>query len=442
MKIEQIVACYLNALSAMGYSLLAPLYPPLFKERGLSNILCSYLISIICLTNIISALSCSTICQKFGQKELLLASVLGLTLSIILYGLGIYITTNNIFVIFEFADRLFHGFCSGLINVICFSITSQINTGKELETASGYMELSWQIGLTIGPFLIGAIFDFVGYSVPFFIIGIFGFFGVYCTHKYIYLGDLEKYEKEKLSLENIEEIILLSDKKDKSNESLLTAIKYPPIIYLTLCLIIQLNVLDFYLATLVNYLYDEFNITTSKASLFFLLATLGSVTCIQMINKFTDWFNNYQLMYYGLYIGAFFALFIPPVDFLPHNYILILIGIFAEGFFSGIVIIPTFIELSKLGKKLFPDNKNLQQNVPASLFNLCFYTADLIEPVIGSWITKIFNFEMSAYFCCVLNVIFAILFGLFFEYEIKGININNETNLLIDNKLSNINQNE
>ena len=440
MKKEQIVSCYLNALSAMGYSLIAPLFPPLFRERGLSNILCSYLISIICITNIISALSCSSICQKVGQKKLLLLSVSGLSLSMFCYGFGIYISQNNFFVIFEFINRLFHGFFCGLINVICFSITSQINSGKELEKASGYMELSWQIGLTIGPTLIGAIFDYVGYAIPFIIIGFVSLSGVYYTYKYIYLGDLEKYEKEKLSLENIEEVNLIEE-KDKGNKSLLTAIKYPPNVYLTLCLIVQLNTIGFYLATLVNYLKDEFDITISKASLFFLLATIGSAACIQIINKLTDYFNNFQLMYYGLYLGAIFTLFIAPIGFLPHSYIMILIGIFSEGFISGIIIIPTFIELSKLGKILFKKNKELQQNVPASLFNLCFYISDLIEPVIGSWITKAFSFQMSAYFSFVLNIIYAIIFRLYFKFEIKGINPNEE-DLLINNKLANINPGE
>ena len=375
----------------MGYSLIAPLFPPLFRERGLSNILCSYLISIICITNIISALSCSSICHKVGQKKLLLLSVSGLSLSMFCYGFGIYISQNNFFVIFEFINRLFHGFFCGLI-------------------------------------------------IPFIIIGFVSLSGVYYTYKYIYLGDLEKYEKEKLSLENIEEVNLIEE-KDKGNKSLLTAIKYPPNVYLTLCLIVQLNTIGFYLATLVNYLKDEFDITISKASLFFLLATIGSAACIQIINKLTDYFNNFQLMYYGLYLGAIFTLFIAPIGFLPHSYIMILIGIFSEGFISGIIIIPTFIELSKLGKILFKKNKELQQNVPASLFNLCFYISDLIEPVIGSWITKAFSFQMSAYFSFVLNIIYAIIFRLYFKFEIKGINPNEE-DLLINNKLANINPGE
>ena len=440
MKKEQLTLCLLNGISSTGYSLIAPLFPPLFKERSLTNLLCSYLISIFCTTNILSALTCSYICQKVGQKPFFLFSILGNSLSIMFYGFIIYIKNNKYFLILSFINRINHGFFSGTINVISFAITSQINSGKELEKASGYMELSWQIGLTIGPTLIGAIFDYVGYSIPFIIIGLFSLTGVYYTYKYIYLVDLEKYEKEILltnNINNIEEEISLSKNNTNGNESLLTSLKYKQTIFLTLCLIVQLNTLDFYIPTLVNHLKDNFNITTSKASLFFLLATIGSAICIQFIPKFTDCFTNFQLMYYGLFLGAFFVLFIPPMSFLPQSYILILIGIFAEGFLSGIINVPCFIELAKIGKIIFPKNKNLQQNVPASLFNLCFYIGDLIEPVIGSWFTKNFNFQASAYFTCFLNIIYGIIFGLFYRPEIKDIKKNSD-NIIIDKKLSNI----
>ena len=45
---------------------------------------------------------------------------------------------------------------------------------------------------------------------------------------------------------------------------------------------------------------------------------------------------------------------------------------------------------------------------------------------------------MSAYFSFALNIIYAIIFRLYFKFEIKGINPNEE-DLLINNKLANIN---
>ena len=434
MKKEQLTLFLLNAISAMGYSLIAPLFPPLFKERFISNLTCSYLISIFCATNILSAFTCSYLCQKFGQKILFLISALMNSLAIILYGFIIYITNNKYFLIFSFINRILHGFVSATVNVICFAITSQINIGKELELATGYMELSWQIGLTIGPALIGVTFDYVGYSIPFIIIGCFSFSGVYCIYYYIYLVDLEKYEKEIKDKD-----ISLLNNNIKEKESYIIAIKYKPTIFLALCQIVMINTLDFYIPTLVNHLKDNFDISTSRASLFFILVTFGSFICTQFITKFTDHFNNYQLMYYGLLVGAFFVLFIPPIGILPQNYILILIGLYAEGFLSTLVNIPCFVELTNIGKKLFPKNKNLQQNIPSSIFNLNFYLGDLTEPVIGAWFTKNFNFSASAYFACILNIIYGIIFGFYFRPKIKGIEIN-EVNL-IDKKFSNILQN-
>ena len=202
MKKEQLTLCLLNGISSMGYSLIAPLFPPLFKERSLSNLLCSYLISIFCTTNILSALTCPYICQKLGQKGFFVLTALGNSLAMIFYGFIIYITTNKYFLILAFINRTLHGFFSGCVNVICFAITGQINTGKELELSTGYMELSWQIGLTIGPCLIGATFDYIGYSLPFIILGSISLIGVYCTYYYIYLGDLEQYEKKILEENN------------------------------------------------------------------------------------------------------------------------------------------------------------------------------------------------------------------------------------------------
>ena len=65
-------------------------------------------------------------------------------------------------------------------------------------------------------------------------------------------------------------------------------------------------------------------------------------------------------------------------------------------------------------------------------FNLNFYIGDLTEPVIGSWFTKNFNFQASAYFVCILNIIFAIIFRLYFKSDIKGINkeINSEEKMI------------
>ena len=441
MKKEQLVLFLINALGAMAYPLIAPLFPPLFKERDIDNLIVSFLIVIISLTNIISAIFCTYLCQKLGQLNLFLFCVIGQTFSTFFYGFSVYIKNNSLFLFLGFINRLFHGFCVGIINVASFSITSQINKGKELEKATAYMELSWGVGLTIGPSIIGILFNIGGYSLPFFIIGIISFSGIYFAYYILYKGNLEQYEnKGKKELINEEEENNNINRYDVNNKNTyyLNALKYPPTILLALGIIIELNTLDFYVPTLVKYLKESFNIPTSKSSLFFLVSTLGYITCTQLINKVSNIFVNHKIIFYSLFTGGICCLFIAPANFLPQNYIFILFGIFIEGIIQGFVNITCFIELTNIGKKLFPNNKSLEHDIPSSIFNISCYIGELFEPILGSWITKKTNFKTSAYVSCFISVLFSAFFGCYFLKEINS-SKPYEGELIIGKKLSNIN---
>ena len=196
MKYIQIIIFYLNILGAMGFSLIAPLFPPLCKLKGISNQVCSYIISSICITQIYGSIYCPSFSEKIGMKKLMLISLIGQTICTFYYGLMAFIGNNFLFVFTGFIARLLHGLSSAFVSVIAFSITSLINEGKELERATGYMELSWGIGLAVGPAIIGAFFDIGGFCLPFIIIGFVYLSGVYLFYN-IPDKDLEEsgYEK-------------------------------------------------------------------------------------------------------------------------------------------------------------------------------------------------------------------------------------------------------
>ena len=73
-KKEQLYICFLNTLSAMGYSIVAPLFPPMFKEKGISNEICSYFISTLALVQIILSIYFPIIAEKFGRKKIFFIS--------------------------------------------------------------------------------------------------------------------------------------------------------------------------------------------------------------------------------------------------------------------------------------------------------------------------------------------------------------------------------
>ena len=86
----------------------------------------------------------------------------------------------------------------------------------------------------------------------------------------------------------------------------------------------------------------------------------------------------------------------------------------------------------------------MQLDLLSSIFNISFYIGDLIEPIIGSWITINYYFHMSAYFACFLSTFFGIIFGYYFNNEINNNKYSRkELDLqLIEKKLSNINNNK
>ena len=76
LKKEQLYICFINMLASMGYSLVAPLLPPMCKEKGISNQTCSYLISIMALVQILTSIVFPKVVDKFGRKKIFLFSLI------------------------------------------------------------------------------------------------------------------------------------------------------------------------------------------------------------------------------------------------------------------------------------------------------------------------------------------------------------------------------
>jgi predicted MFS family arabinose efflux permease len=71
MNRENIILFIVNGLSATGYSLMAPLYPSLAKERGIEEDVIGMIIAIFAVANFIATPFCPKLIQKTGRKNLL-----------------------------------------------------------------------------------------------------------------------------------------------------------------------------------------------------------------------------------------------------------------------------------------------------------------------------------------------------------------------------------
>ena len=415
LKKEQLYICFINMLASMGYSLVAPLLPPICKEKGISNQTCSYLISIMALVQILTSIVFPKVVDKFGRKKIFLFSLIIQTLVTIYYGIMNYITNNLYFILTGFINRIIHGIFCCNINIICFVITSAINTGAELEIATGYMELSWMIGLTIGPVVVSIFYDIGGYSLPYYVCALICLSGIYAFYQVPQVDEtLYKQEKTEKINNNNENII-----NKEENVEIFSLFKHPQILLLTGAIIMETNSIDFYIPSLVNHLNETWGVSTSTASLFFLSSTISYAIILQKIHDLINFFGNFPLICLGLILTSITCFIISPISFLPHSYWTILSGIIIMGFNGCFIIVPSFIELNNFAKVLFPDNVEMQNIIGSSFFNFSFYIADFFSPIIGSFFYTHYNFETSAYATGFITFMFWLTFSSFYRDKIK-----------------------
>ena len=409
LKKEQLYICFINMLASMGYSLVAPLLPPMCKEKGISNQICSYIISILALVQIIVSIVFPIMVEKYGRKKLFFLSLIIQTLVTIYYGIMNYINNNFYFILTGFINRIIHGIVCCIINITCFTITSLLNKGPDLEIATGYMELSWMIGLTIGPVVVSIFYSIGGYSLPYYICAFIYLFGIYAFYQ-VPQVDENLYKNDKIN-EN--------EKKEEDKIELLPLLKYPQYLLFIGSIIMEANSFDFYIPTLVNHLNETWNVSTSIASLYFLTPTISYTIVLQTIQYLIRFFTNLPLISLGLILTAFTCLIIAPISFLPYSNWTILTGVTIQGINGCFIIVPTFIELANFSKYLFPNNIEMQNVIPSTFFNLSFYLADFLSPIIGSFMTSHFSFEISAYFTSFITFCFWLSFSLFYKEKIK-----------------------
>ena len=427
LKKEQIYICFINMTASMGYSLVAPLLPPMCKEKGISNQTCSYLIAILALVQIITSFNFPKLANKYGRKKLFFTSLIIQILVTIYYGIMSYIKNSFYFLLTGFINRIIHGIVCCLININCFTVTSLINKGPELEIATGYMELSWMIGLTIGPFVISIFFSIGGYSLPYYVCALICLLALYSFYQVPQVDENLNEEKKGENEGNNDEMI-----------SILSLLKYPQFLLLTGCIIMQANSLGFYIPTLVNHLNEVWGVSTSKASLFFLSSTVSYTIILQKIHELISFFGNFPLISLGLFLTIFTCLIIAPIGFLPYSYWTILIGIIIQGVNGCFIIVPIFVELNNFAKYLFPNNSEIQNVISSTFFNFSFYFSDFVSPIVGAFFTNHYSLEVSAYVTSFLTFIFWAVFSNFYKDQIKVF----FTSHTLSNNIENINNKE
>jgi MFS family permease len=268
--------------------------------------------------------------------------------------------------------------------------------------ALGNMEVAWCIGLSAGPLFASIFYKIGGFTLPFLALGCSLYISVYLTkiisYEKINNDDEEKNEDEPSVLKNIFRCSILL------NLGTVT---------------IGIIVTTFYFPCLTNHLTNNFNLSISVSSLFFVVGMVFYMIILQFLTKITKRFGMHGTECIGILMTALGCLFIYPVPPIPKSLISILFGLCLAGGAGAPINVPALINLSKDLKKFDPNlDEFTASDIASTYYTLVTDMGDFIGPVLGGFLSSHFGFKYCCLIISVMIFIFLIVFFLFFFKDI------------------------
>ena len=392
----------INTLSGMGYSLAAPLFPSLSDSDQLSEELLGWIISTYSLAGTLLTPFVPFLTKKFNRVNLLIVSTFLEAVCTLLYGFLNFIPNLTTVIVIIFILRIIHGACSAIIGVLVYSLTISLTEESGLELALGNLEIGWSIGTCSGPLFAGFFYGFGGYSLPFILLGLILFVSVYLAYQ-VHSDRLQE-----------------GDNSDQ-DPSFLRFMIYPKIFLLLIGFIVVMTLSSFYYPCLVKHLKNNYSLSTSVSSLFFVIPITSYIFIIQFLDELTEKFGLYSIYACGLIISTLSPPLLSPCPPFPKRIIFVVSGFLINGMGQAPVFVPGLVALSKNIRSIDENIDELTANDIASAVNtLTIYIGEFIGPIIGGFFTSRYGFEYCCYIMFLTGCVFTVVFLLSFFKDIKN----------------------
>ena len=402
MKKSIILLICMNMFSAMGYSIVAPLFPVLGKDFSISEALLGCIISTFAIANCITTPFVPKLCKRFSRIRLLYFATFFEATCTLSYSFLENIPSLSLFLIIVFSLRIIHGIFASFIITLVYSLACSLSDEDEIKSNLGYIEIGMSLGSSAGPLFVSIFYKIGGYKLPFLILGLFLYISVYLT---------KILENEKIDKNEIEE-----------DPSFFRFLNNHNIILISGALVLSMVSYTFYFPCLTNHLYEKYNLGVSWSSLFFSVPLISYLIVVNFINIISKKLGSFHSLSFGILVNVAF----------------IIIGLSLTGA-GSLVWIFSLLELSKIIKTLSGNyDQNTVNDIASAINNLFTGIGDLFGPIIGGAISTHFSFKISNFFIFIIFSIFYILFLFFYNKDNKYVSykLSNNNNITLQEELS------
>ena len=415
----------MNMFSGMGFSILAPLFPAMGMKNGMTESLIGLVLGIFALSSTSIAPFIPLLIKKFTRIKLLYLATFCEATSTLLYGIIPFLNSFYAVLFFMLLVRIIHGCCCGIVGTLVFSLTISLSNPSEAEIqkAIGNLEIAWCIGLTTGPIFASIFYKIGGYHLPFLFLGSFLYTSVLLS---------TKIAKEKTE----------SDDEIKENPPFLKYLGYGEVTFILGVFFSGYISQSFFFPSLTNHLKNNFSLSISISSLFFIIIALSNFTVLHFLESITKKFGSYGTTCIGLLIVSLGVLMIYPYPPIPKNIIIVIIGFFLIGGGGVPIFIPGLVSLKKNMKKIDPNIDDMTVNDITSAINfLTLNIGDFCGPIIGGFFSTHFGFKKCCLIITCIILSYLIIYFIYFHKYIfdylkkkkeKKIGIKSDENELIN----------
>ena len=385
--------------SQIGYSLLAPLYPFLAEERGISSSLVGIIFSSFAISNFLLTILTPLLSEICGRKNLLILAILTESSCTIWFGLISFIENRSLFIILSFIIRFFQGAGGAIVQTLIYSLTAAISDDKEIEKNLGYIEVGTSIGIAIGPLIASIGYYMFGFKFPFLISGFMEMLLISCVPL--------------LEIHHIND----DDNDNNNTVNVFPILKNRNIILTFLAVTMDSISISFIYPVFASHLNQKFGLEPEETALFFIITTIFYFLSLQILSPANKLFGNRITMTIGMLFNSFFILFLGPSNFLPQKLSIIILGLAGLGFGGAFISIPAVIDAIIILKNELKFNENSSQDYASAVYNLGYFLGETIGPLFGGNLTQKYGFVGGCNINCIANYFYAFIYASFIVFD-------------------------
>lgn len=383
-----------NLCSTVAFSCIAPFYPDEAKDKGMNTTEVGIVFGIFELVMFVTAPVLGKYMALIGSKFMFIMGVFITGITAVAFGTLNLLPSGSMFFWFSLLIRCIESLGDACFVTSSFAISAKCFPGR-IATIVGIMETFAGLGYTAGPVIGGVLYEYGGFQMPFFVLGIF-----------LLLATV-------LSYFLIEEI---GDEPTEDAMDMLSMLKIPEIWMMVFAVIICAISLSFFDPTLSGHL-ASFNLSTTMVGLMFLLC--GGFYCVTapLWGFILDrWRCCNVLMLFGSSATILSMLLIGPSPLLNLEKNLVLIGVSLAvlGISAGALYIPTFQNCLDSVKENGYDDSFQTYGCVSGVFQSAFALGAFLGPTLGGFSVETVGFPYTTTFIAGINILFICVLVTFF----------------------------